>query len=65
MQGEPAVRFWQMLDAGVETIVVVLGAERDKIRPVIGEMTTELIFILKLMAFLGATILAKKIRFLT
>ena len=37
---EPAIRFIirQILDAGLETLVVVLGANREKIRPVLAEL---------------------------
>ncbi len=37
---EPAIRFCirQILDAGLETLVVVLGANREKIRPVLADL---------------------------
>lgn len=40
VQGEPAVRFCirQMRDAGLDTIIVVLGANREKIRPVLADL---------------------------
>jgi len=40
VQGEPAIRFCirQILDAGLETLVVVLGANRKEILPVLGDL---------------------------
>ena len=40
VRGEPAVRYCvrQMLDAGIETIIVVLGVNREKIRPVLVDL---------------------------
>ena len=44
VQGEPAVRhcLGRMLDAGIEHIVVVLGANRQKIRPVVNDLPVDI-----------------------
>ena len=44
VQGEPAVRhcLGRMLDAGIEHIVVVLGANRQKIRPVVNDLPMDI-----------------------
>lgn len=40
VRGEPAIRFClrRMIDAGLETIIVVIGANREKIRPVLSDL---------------------------
>ena len=40
VRDEPAIRFCirQILDAGIETLIVVLGANREKIRPVLADL---------------------------
>ncbi len=58
VRGEPAVRFCirQMLDAGIETIVVVLGAERDKIRSVIADLPVGIALNLRLKSHMAESV---------
>ncbi|MFP4226922.1 MAG: NTP transferase domain-containing protein [Desulfobacterales bacterium] len=58
VRDEPAVRFCirQMLDAGIESIVVVLGAERDKIRPVIADLPVGIALNLRLKSHMAESV---------
>lgn len=58
VRGEPAVRFCirQMLDAGLETIVVVLGADREKIRPAIADLPVEIALNLRLKSHMADSV---------